>query len=103
MDTPITRAEHEEFRRRMEDENKRQDARLAALEDSVKEIQSLANSVASLAGSMERMTKEQEKQGKRLESLEQRDGEMWRKVVGYAVTAVVGIVPGFLFRQIGIK
>ena len=85
MDTPITRAEHEEFRRRMEDENKRQDARLAALEDSVKEIQSLANSVASLAGSMERMTKEQEKQGKRLESLEQRDGEMWRKVVGYAV------------------
>lgn len=103
MDTPITRAEHEEFRRRMEDENKRQDARLAALEDSVKEIQSLANSVASLAGSMERMTKEQEKQGKRLESLEQRDGEMWRKVVGYAVTAAVGIVLGFLFRQIGIK
>ena len=102
MDTPITRAEHEEFRRRMEDENKRQDARLAALEDSVKEIQSLANSVASLAGSMERMTKEQEKQGKRLESLEQRDGEMWRKVVGYAVTAAVGIVLGFLFRQIGI-
>ena len=103
MDTPITRAEHEEFRRRMEDENKRQDARLAALEDSVKEIQSLANSVASLAGSMERMTKEQEKQGKRLESLEQRDGEIWRKVVGYAVTAAVGIVLGFLFRQIGIK
>ena len=103
MDTPITRAEHEEFRRRMEDENKRQDARLAALEHSVKEIQSLANSVASLAGSMERMTKEQEKQGKRLESLEQRDGEMWRKVVGYAVTAAVGIVLGFLFRQIGIK
>ena len=33
MDTPITRAEHEEFRRRMEDENKRQDARLAALTD----------------------------------------------------------------------
>ena len=103
MDTPITRAEHEEFRRRMEDENKRQDARLEALEDSVKEIQSLANSVASLAGSMERMTKEQEKQGKRLESLEQRDGEMWRKVVGYAVTAAVGIVLGFIFRQIGIK
>ena len=102
MDTPITRAEHEEFRRRMEDENKRQDARLEALEDSVKEIQSLANSVASLAGSMERMTKEQEKQGKRLESLEQRDAEMWRKVVGYAVTAAVGIVLGFLFRQIGI-
>lgn len=103
MDTPITRAEHEEFRRRMKDENKRQDARLEALEASVKEIQSLANSVASLAGSMERMTKEQEKQGKRLESLEQRDGEMWRKVVGYAITAAVGIVLGFLFRQIGIK
>lgn len=51
---------------------------------------------------MESMVKEQEKQGKRLEVLESRDGEMWRKVVGYFVTAVIGIVLGFVFTQIGI-
>ena len=48
------------------------------------------------------MVKEQEKQGRRLDELEGRDGEMWRKVVGYIITAAVGILVGFLFRQIGI-
>ena len=33
--------------------------------------------------------------------LENRDGEMWRKVVGYVATAVIGIVVGFIFTQIG--
>lgn len=50
---------------------------------------------------MEAMLKEQVKQGKRLETLENRDGEMWRKIVGYIVTAVIGIVLGFVFTQIG--
>ena len=35
MENPITRAEHEEFRRRLEEENKRQDARIGILEESV--------------------------------------------------------------------
>lgn len=48
------------------------------------------------------MVKEQEAQGKRLVSLENKDGEMWRKVVGYVVTTVIGIVVGFVFTQIGL-
>ena len=47
------------------------------------------------------MVKEQEQQGKRLTALESRDGEMWRKVVTYAITAVVGILVGFAAKQIG--
>ena len=83
MENPITRAEHEEFRRRLEEENKRQDARIGILEDSVRQIGALATSVEKLAVSMQSMLKEQEKQGKRLEVLEGRDGEKWRKVMGY--------------------
>ena len=101
MDIPITRAEHEEFRRRLEEENKRQDKRIELLEDNIRELNSLTTSVGKLAASVESMVKEQEKQGKRLETLEGRDGERWRKVVGYVITAAVGIVLGFLFRQIG--
>lgn len=101
MDTPITRAEHEEFRRRLEEENHRQDKRISLLEENVREMGLLTTSVEKLAVSMESMVKEQEKQGKRLETLEARDGEMWRKVVGYVVTAVIGIVLGFVFTQIG--
>lgn len=102
MDTPITRAEHEEFRRRLEEENNRQDKRIALLEENTKQIGSLTVSVEKLAQSIELMVKEQEKQGRRLELLESRDGELWRKVIGYVVTAVVGAVLGFLARQIGL-
>lgn len=101
MDTPITRAEHEEFRRRLEEENRRQDRRIELLEDNVQKMNSLAASVEKLASNMQSMLKEQEKQGKRLETLENRDGEMWRKVTGYVVTAVIGIVIGYIFKQIG--
>ena len=102
MDTPITRAEHEEFRTRIEEENKRQNCRINKLEDTFEKINSLATSTEKLATSMEAMLKEQEEQGGRLKILEERDGEKWRKVVGYIVTAVVGIVVGFIFTQIGI-
>lgn len=102
VDTPITRAEHEEFRRRMEEEHKRQDKRIELLEEDVKETRQLVGSVERLATNMEVMAQEQAKQGKRLEELEGRDGEMWRKVVGYIVTAVAGILIGFLFKQIGV-
>ena len=76
MDNPITRAEHEEFRRRIEEENKRQDRRLELLEHTVQQISDLTTSVEKLAVSMEGMLREQEKQGTRLETLEDRDGEM---------------------------
>ena len=70
MDNPITRAEHEEFRRRIEEENKRQDRRLELLEHTVQQISDLTTSVEKLAVSMEGMLREQEKQGTRLETLE---------------------------------
>ena len=49
MDQPITRAEHEEFRRRLEEENSRQDRRIALLEESVSKMGALSTSVEKLA------------------------------------------------------
>ena len=101
MDTPITRAEHEEFRRNMENEHKRLSKRIDSLESTTKQIGSLVVSVERLAVSMESMAKEQKEQNEKLEKLEGRDGELWRKVTGYVITAVIGIVLGFVFRHIG--
>lgn len=101
MDTPITRAEHEEFRRRLEGENRRQDKRIELLEENTKRIETLNGTIGKLAANMEGMLKEQLRQGQRLELLESRDGELWRKVVSYAVTAIVGIVIGFVAKQLG--
>lgn len=101
MDSPITRAEHEEFRKRIEEENHRQNRRIELLEESVRQMGALTTSVEKLATNMSNMVKEQEKQGKRLEALEGRDGEMWRKVAGHIITAIISIVIGFLFAQLG--
>lgn len=101
MDATISRAEHEEFRRRMEEENVRQNKRIELLEGNMKRLEMMNLSIEKLAANMESMLKEQLRQGKRLEVLESRDGEMWRKAVGYAVTAVISIVIGYIFSRIG--
>lgn len=103
MESTISRAEHEEFRRRLEEENRRQDKRIELLEDNMRELNQLTASVGKLATSIESMVKEQEKQGRRLETLEERDGAMWRKVVAYGATAIVGIFIGYIAQQLGLS
>ena len=100
MENTISRAEHEEFRRRLEEENRRQDKRIELLEDNMRELNQLTASVGKLASSIESMVKEQEK---RLETLEDRDGAMWRKVVAYGATALVGIFIGYIAQQLGLN
>lgn len=97
----ITLQFHNEYAKRMEEEHKRQNKRIDKLEEDVEENNKLVVSVEKLAISVQSMVQEQKAQGVRLEALENRDGEMWRKVVGYAITAIIGIIVGFLFKQIG--
>lgn len=108
MGDMVSRAEYEEFGKRMSSENQRlvdednrQNRRIEALEENVRQISTLTLAVERLATNMESMTKQMEKQWKRLDVLESRDGEMWRKVTGYIITAVIGITIGFIFTQIG--
>ena len=102
MDTPITRAEHEEFRRRMEEEHSRINKRLELLEESSEKLNALNTSIEKLAVSMEGMLKEQIAQGQRLEVLERRDGENWRRLLWYLLTAVLGAAAGYLAKVIGL-
>ena len=109
MDNFITREEHEEFCRRMESENKRledendrQNNRINILEENSKQMQTLTTSVEKLAINMESMVRQIGQQGERLEALESRDGEMWRKAIAYLATAVIGAVVGYISKQIGV-
>lgn len=102
MDEPISRAEHEEFARRIDAQEKRQDRRLELLEENVREIGALTVSVQKLAQSLQSMVKEQEQQGRRLQALESRDGEKWRKLMGYIATALTsGAVTLLLSHMVG--
>ena len=101
MEDYITRAEHGEFCKRMEAEDTRQTRRIGELGETVRQIGTLTTSVEKLAMSIEAMVREMEQQGERLEALESRDGEMWRKAMAYLATAVIGAVVGYVFKQIG--
>lgn len=99
---------HKEFEKRMisenerlADEDKRQNKRIDVVEDTVRQIGDLTASVKELAVSMKNMAKLQEQQGQDIEELKNRDGEIWRKVTGHVITAVISIVIGFIFAQIG--
>lgn len=100
MDEPISRGQHEEFARRIDAQEKRQDRRLELLEENVREIGALTVSVQKLAQSLQSMVKEQEQQGRRLQALESRDGEKWRKLMGYIATALTSGAVTLLLSQI---
>nr|DAF22478.1 MAG TPA: hypothetical protein [Caudoviricetes sp.] len=101
MDTTISRAEHEEFAKRIEEENHRQNRRIEILEKNMQQLAALTSSVEKLAYSIEGMVKEQESQGNRLEKLESKDGEKWRSVSSYMITVIIGLVLGYIFQQAG--
>lgn len=100
-DTTISRAEHEEFAKRIEEENHRQNRRIEILEKNMQQLAALTSSVEKLAYSIEGMVKEQESQGNRLEKLESKDGEKWRSVSSYVITVIIGLVLGYIFQQAG--
>lgn len=100
MDTPITRAEHLEFCKRIEEENKRQDKRIEELEENAKQISAMVASIEKLAANMEHMAKEQEKQGKRLETLEGQDGDKWKTAVKCCITGFLTFVIGYILPRI---
>ena len=93
---------YEDHNKRMEDEHHRMNHRIMELEKTHEENHKLLISVEKLALCMENMQKEQAEQGERLDKLEDRDGENWRKSVGYIMTTVIGLVIGYLFKQIGL-
>lgn len=70
-------------------------------EEESKSLQKLVVSAEKIALSTEHIMQEQEKQGNRLIALEDRNGEMWRNLTKYLITAIAGIIVGFMLRQIG--
>ena len=65
MDSPITRAEHEEFCKRIDAENNRQNQRIKLLEEQTKQVTDLALSVKELAQSIKQMAEMQKRTGRK--------------------------------------
>lgn len=90
----ITRWEHEEFARRIDTENERQNKRISLLEESLQRTNALTVAVEKMAVNMENMLEEQKKQGERLEKLEKEPVETGKQIKNVVITAVVSTVVG---------
>lgn len=113
MDTSLSRAEHEEFARRMESENKRleeennrQNKRIEQLEDAVnqvimRQLASLTTAIDKLNMSVDNTIKTQDVIEARVKKLEDKDGDMWRTAVKYALSALIGGVVVFALTRLG--
>lgn len=60
MEETISRKEHEEFAKRIDEENHRQNRRIEALEETVRQISDLTSTVKELSVNMKNMLTEQE-------------------------------------------
>ena len=88
----ISRHEHDEFRRRIEAENERQNKRIELLEETTRQIGDLTISVEKMAMSMEAMVAEQAKQGERLELLEKEPAKKWKDSTRALFNAFLGAI-----------
>lgn len=107
----ITRQEHEEFARRIDTENDRQNKRIGILEENVKQINALTISVEKMASNMEHMLEAIERQGNLIEKQNNRLDDIEKEpvknqkeikmeiiktivsgIVGAAVVAVIALL-----------
>jgi DNA repair ATPase RecN len=82
--------------------------RMKALDDRINKVEAITEEIRNLTLSVERLTitlsnvvREQESQQSRIENIEARDAEMWRTFVKYIITAVAGVIVGFVMRNVG--
>ena len=96
MSEYVTIEVHNEFARRIDDENNRVSHRLSTLEESVRQITELVASVKVLATQMEAMATEQRKMGDRLDAIEEKPAKRWDTVISGIISGVIGILIGLV-------
>lgn len=86
----ISRAEHEEFKTRIEAEENRQNHRIDRLEDNYEKLTDLTLSVKELSVSLKGMQDQLSKQSQQLEAIEKEPADNWKKAVWIVLAALIG-------------
>ena len=92
---------HNEFAKRIEAEDERQNKRISKLEDAVGKIGELTVSIKELATNVSNMAKEQSKFGDRLETIEAKPAQNWEKLVWAIGGAIIVALIEFVLKQLG--
>lgn len=99
----LPKSVHEEFAKRMEDENHRQNKRLEECEQRIRAVGEIVRSLDRLTVSVEQMAVEVQKQGERLENIEKEPADKWKKATWEIIKYVIAIVLGVVAVKIGLS
>lgn len=91
-DEYLDKALHEEFAKRIEAEEKRQNARIDKLENVMGIIQNQTISIKTMTVSIENIVQELKKHTERLEDLEAEPGNKWRRLTDGIIGAIAGLI-----------
>lgn len=84
-----------EFARRIDEEDKRQNARIDHLEKNLELVNNLYVSVERLASNMESMAKELSRQGDCLRDLEMKPSKRWDAIITAIISGIIGLAIGY--------
>jgi len=80
---------------RIEQDSKSTHRRLDNLERLTESVHIIATEIKAMREDVNDITG-------RVDEIENRDGEMWRRIVGYAATTIVGLILGALAARFGL-
>ena len=86
----VTTEVHSEFSKRIEEENTRQNHRIANLENAINQLSELVASVKVLAVNVENIAEQIKSQGERLKEIEGQPKKRWETIVSCLITGIVG-------------
>ena len=90
MEEYVTKAVHDEFAKRIDEENSRQNHRIQILETGQTQISELVASVKVLAVNIDTMSNELKRQGEKLSEVEGKPAKRWDTVIACIITVLVG-------------
>ena len=88
----IGRHEHDEFAKRIDEEQARQNKRIGAVEEALKQQNKMSLAVEKMAINMEQMLKELKKHGEELDELKNAPIKKWNTVVTAILSAIGGAI-----------
>lgn len=99
MEDYVSKAVHDEFAKRIEEENTRQNHRISNLENAISQLSELITSVKILAVNVENIANEISEQGIRLKEIEGKPAKRWETVIGCIITAIITATISFLINK----
>lgn len=99
----ITRPEHEEFKKRLEDEESRQNRRLEVIENRVDKLIDMQASLAVMQAGIDSISQEVKRIGAEVDSIKQEPADKWKKAVWIVVSVFLTAVITFFLTNLGVR